>query len=150
MDCEMIKKLLIKYKAIIIYGIVGCLSTAINIGVYLLCYEIISIPNVPSNIIAWIISVLFAFILNKLYVFESKDMTLPVFMRELVKFILARLGTGLLDVLIMYITVDVMEWNAAVWKIISNIIVIIGNYVLSKFVVFSKNNVSDIADKDRG
>ena len=134
----MIRQLLIKYKSIIIYGIVGCLATAINIGVYLLCYELLSIHNVPSNIIAWIISVFFAFIMNKLFVFESKDMSRSVFMSELCKFVIARLSTGLIDLIIMFVTVDVMAWNAAVWKIISNIIVIIGNYVLSKFVVFRK------------
>ena len=134
----MIKKLWTKFRPIIIYGIVGCLATAINIGVYLLSYQLLSIPNVPSNILAWIISVLFAFIMNKLFVFESKDMSKPVFMRELWKFILARLSTGALDLLIMFIAVDVMVWNATVWKIISNIIVIIGNYILSRFVVFTK------------
>ena len=134
----MIKKLWIKFRPIIVYGIVGCLATAINVGVYLLSYQLLSIPNVPSNILAWIISVLFAFITNKLFVFESRDMSKSVFLRELWKFVLARLSTGALDLLIMFIAVDVMSWNATVWKIISNIIVIIGNYILSRFVVFSK------------
>ena len=136
----MIKELCIKYKSFIMYGIVGCLATAINIGVYLLSYEVLSIPNVPSNMIAWTISVLFAFITNKLFVFESKDMRRSVLMHELCKFILARLSTGLLDLLIMFLAVDVMAWNAAIWKTISNILVIIGNYVLSRFVVFGKRD----------
>ena len=122
------------------YGIVGCLATAINIGVYLLCYKVLSIPNVPSNMIAWIISVLFAFITNKLFVFESKNMRRSVVMSELGKFILARLSTGFLDLLIMFLAVDVMTWNATVWKTISNVLVIIGNYVLSRFLVFEKKN----------
>lgn len=134
----MIKKLLLRYKSIILYGIVGCLSTAVNIGVYLLSYKIFSFPNVPSNILAWIISVLFAFITNKLFVFESTDMHCSVLLNELCKFIMARLSTGLLDIIIMYIAVDVMSWNAFVWKTISNIIVIIGNYLLSRFLVFRK------------
>ena len=120
------------------YGIVGCIATAINIGVYLLCYKLLCITNVISNIFAWIISVLFAFIANKLFVFESKDLSRFVFLNELLKFVLARLSTGLIDILIMFITVDVMGLNAAVWKVVSNIIVIIGNYILSKFLVFSK------------
>lgn len=134
----MILTLVKKYKSIIIYGIVGCLSTAINIGVYLLMYDVLKIQNVPSNVVAWIVSVLFAFFANKLFVFESKNMSRAVVFAELCKFTLARLSTGLIDLLIMFITVDCMSWNAAIWKVISNIIVIIGNYVLSKFVVFKK------------
>ncbi len=134
----MIKRLWVKLKPIAIYGIVGCMATAMNIGIFILCYQYLSIPNVVSNIIAWVISVFFAFIMNKLFVFESKDMSRAVFMRELYKFLLARLGTGLLDLLIMFIAVDVMVWNATIWKLISNIIVIIANYVLSKCVIFKK------------
>ena len=134
----MLKRLWVKFKPIIMYGIVGCMATAINIGVYLLCYKLLCITNVISNILAWIISVLFAFIANKLFVFESKDLSRFVFLNELLKFVLARLSTGLIDILIMFITVDVMGLNAAVWKVVSNIIVIIGNYILSKFLVFSK------------
>lgn len=134
----MLKRLWVKFKPIIMYGIVGCIATAINIGVYLLCYKLLCITNVISNIFAWIISVLFAFIANKLFVFESKDLSRFVFLNELLKFVLARLSTGLIDILIMFITVDVMGLNAAVWKVVSNIIVIIGNYILSKFLVFSK------------
>ncbi len=133
----MLKRLWVKFKPIIMYGIVGCIATAINIGVYLLCYKLLCITNVISNIYAWIISVLFAFIANKLFVFESKDLSRFVFLNELLKFVLARLSTGLIDILIMFITVDVMGLNAAVWKVVSNIIVIIGNYILSKFLVFS-------------
>ena len=136
----MIKRIWTKLRPIMIYGVVGCIATAINISIYLLCYQYLMIPNVPSNIIAWVISVFFAFIMNKLFVFESKDMRRAVFMRELCKFVLARLGTGMLDVLIMFITVDVMAWKAAVWKIISNIIVIIANFVLSKFLVFDNTS----------
>ena len=77
--------------------------------------------------------------MNKLFVFESKDMHRAVFMRELCKFLIARLSTGLLDVLIMFVAVDVIAWNAAICKVITNVIVIIGNYLLSKFVVFDKH-----------
>ena len=136
----MFKRLWVKFKPIIMYGIVGCMATAMNIGVYLLCYKLLFIPNVPSNVIAWIISVLFAFITNKLFVFESKDMSKSVLLNELWKFILARLSTGIIDVFIMFTTVDVLALNATVWKIISNIIVIIGNYILSKFLVFDKSS----------
>ena len=141
MSSEIFQNLLKKFMPIIVYGVVGCIATAINIGIYLLCYEYLTLPNVPSNILAWIISVLFAFILNKLYVFESRDMHRSVFMCELFKFILARLGTGLLDLLIMFIAVDAMAWDAPIWKVISNIVVIIANYLFSRFIVFRNTDI---------
>ena len=83
-------------------------------------------------------SVLFAFITNKLYVFESKSMEMKTFFSELVKFMGARLATGLLDLAIMFIGVDVMQGPAMIFKVASNVIVIILNYVLSKLIVFKK------------
>ncbi len=134
----MIRELFNKYRGFIFYGIFGVLTTVINIVTYALCFKHLHIPNVPSNIIAWIIAVLFAFITNKLYVFESKSMEKKTFWSELVKFTAARLATGGLDLLIMFIAVDVMAGPAVVFKVISNVIVIILNYVLSKLVVFNK------------
>ena len=102
-------ELIKKYKMIILYGIFGVLTTLLNIVVYTLCYEMLDIPNVPSNIAAWIIAVLFAFITNKLYVFESKNMEKATLFNELTKFTIARLATGLLDLLIMFVGVDIMH-----------------------------------------
>ena len=66
----MIKKIFLKYKDIIMYLIFGVLTTLINIISYFITYELLNIPNVPSTIIAWILSVIFAFITNKLFVFD--------------------------------------------------------------------------------
>ena len=71
---ESLKKLCIKHKAIIKYGIFGALTTIINIVTYVVCYTYLGISNVVSNVIAWIIACSFAFITNKIWVFESKSM----------------------------------------------------------------------------
>ena len=134
----MIKELFIKYKGIIFYGIFGVITTVINIATYAVCYRVLGVPNVPSNIIAWLVAVLFAFITNKLYVFDSKSMEKKTVISELIKFMAARLATGGVDLLIMFIGVDVMHGPDVVLKVCSNIIVIILNYVLSKLVVFRK------------
>ena len=135
---QKIKELVIKYKGIILYGIFGVLTTVINIAVYAVCYKYAGIPNIPSNIIAWVVAVIFAFITNKLFVFDSKDMSMSVMIPELIKFMAARLATLGVDTLIMFIGVDVMDGPAIIIKAASNIIVIILNYVLSKLVVFRK------------
>lgn len=135
---EKIKALMIKYKGLILYGIFGVLTTIINIATYAVCYRVIGIANVPSDIIAWVVGVAFAFITNKLYVFGSKSMDMKTLFPELTKFVAARLATGVLDVIIMFIGVDVMHGPDVILKVASNVIVIILNYVLSKLVVFKK------------
>ena len=133
-----IKELIIKYKFIILYGIFGVLTTVINIGVYGVLYSGLGVSNVISNVIAWVISVLFAFITNKLWVFESKNFNFKLFVKELGSFTVCRVATGVLDLVIMFVGVDLLKGPAIILKIASNIIVIILNYVMSKIFVFKK------------
>ncbi len=130
--------LLKKYRMLISYGIFGVLSTIINIAAYYLCYTMAGIPNVPSTIIAWVAAVIFAFLTNKVFVFESKSFSPEIFWREAVQFFGCRLLTGIMDVVIMFVAVDLMAWNSLVWKVISNVLVIILNYVASKLIIFKK------------
>ena len=132
------KALLEKYRGLILYVVFGVLTTAINIAVYALCYRVLRLPNVPSNVIAWILAVLFAFVTNKLYVFESKSLERGTVMRELLSFVGARLATGLLDLAVMFVGVDLLHGPDLVFKVGSNVLVIILNYVLSKLIVFRK------------
>ena len=132
------RELLQKYKGLILYGVFGALTTAINIAAYALCYRALHLPNVPSNVIAWILGVAFAFITNKLYVFESKGLERSTVLRELVSFVSARLATGLLDLAVMFVGVDLLHGPDLVFKVASNVIVILLNYVLSKLIVFRK------------
>lgn len=131
------KEYLGKYRELLLYGIFGVLTTLINIVVYSLCYGQLGISNVASNVIAWILSVLFAFVTNKIWVFDSKSTEFSVLFKEAVSFFGCRLATGLLDLAIMYVTVDVMAWNSTLMKCISNVIVIVVNYVASKLVIFA-------------
>ena len=132
------KKIILKYKSIIAYLFFGVLTTLINWGSYFLCYNIVQIPNVPSTIIAWILAVAFAFITNKIWVFGSKSFNGKVLLYEIWTFLAARLITGILDVVIMYFAVDVFAMNSTVWKLISNIIVIVLNYIFSRLIIFKK------------
>ena len=134
----MIKKIFLKYKDIIMYLIFGVLTTLINIISYFITYELLNIPNVPSTIIAWILSVIFAFITNKLFVFESKQWNKKT-IKELTSFTSCRIGTGLLELVIMYIFVDLLNFNGTIIKIITNVIVIILNYIFSKLIIFKKS-----------
>lgn len=132
------KMLVIKYKNFIMYTIFGILTTAVNLISYILCCNICNIPNILSTIIAWILAVGFAFITNKLWVFDSKSFGIVTLKYEVPTFLGARIITGIFDVVIMYFTVDVFNWNPIIWKLLSNVIVIILNYIASKFVIFKK------------
>lgn len=127
-----------KHKEIILYLVFGGLTTLVNIAVYAVCDHWLHWGTVASTIIAWVLSVAFAFVTNKLFVFESKHRSLKTLLFEMCSFFGCRLFSGLLDLLVMWITVDIWHWNGLLMKIISNIFVIIINYVFSKAIIFRK------------
>lgn len=133
---EKILNLYKQFKEQILYIVFGVLTTAINIIAFFVCSRLVNLSLIPSNIIAWILSVLFAFITNKIYVFNSKNYSFSVVLRELVDFIVARGATGILDLVLMYLFVSIIGIEDMISKIIINIIVIILNYILSKLYVF--------------
>lgn len=135
---ELTKQLCIKYKEIIMYGIMGVLTTIVNIISFTIFEKTFGITALVSNIIAWVISVIFAYITNKLYVFESKSFKKDVLIKEITSFTSARIFSLLLEEAIIYILIDIMSMNSIIVKIISNIVVIIVNYILSKLVIFKK------------
>ena len=132
------QELLRRYRGLILYGVFGILTTIVNMVAYYLCFDVLCIPNLLSTAIAWFLSVLFAFITNKLWVFKSKSFAKAVFFREIVSFFSCRIATGVLDMAIMYVAVDRMAQNEMLWKLLSNIIVIILNYIASKLLIFRK------------
>lgn len=123
-----------KYREVISYLFWGVCTTAVNIVSYWLCFSIFNIPNIPSTIISWVIAVAFAYVTNRRFVFRSKSQKI---FEEVSKFVGARLLTGFLDVAIMFFAVDVMNWMPIFWKIISNILVIVLNFILSKWFIFT-------------
>lgn len=130
--------LLEKYRDIIAYLFFGAVTTLVNLVVYYLCYEVWLIPNTPSVIIAWIIAVLTAFLTNKPFVFRSHDWSLKVLLPEAGSFFGCRVGTGVLELVLMYITVDLLHLSGMLMKLLINILVVILNYVGSKLLVFRK------------
>ena len=136
----MIKKMYTKYKEIINYLIFGVLTTVISLIVYYgLTVTIINPDNAlmlqVANIISWIAGVLFAYFTNRKYVFESKNTNK---VKEFISFVGARITTLLLDMAIMGIGVTILHGNDKIMKLISQVLVIVGNYVLSKVFVFRK------------
>ncbi|MBX7076066.1 MAG: GtrA family protein [Methanobacteriaceae archaeon] len=123
----------IKKNEIILYLIFGILTTIVNIISYLFITDILNIHYLISNIIAWFLSVLFAYITNRIWVFKSKNENI---LKEFGLFISGRIFSGVLDTTLMYLFIGIFFWNDLISKIIINIIVVIVNYVISKLIVF--------------
>ena len=132
------KNFWLKYKEIILYLVFGGVTTAVNYGVYVLLSHVLNMGVVPSNIIAWIFAVAVAFISNKILVFESKSKEIRTVLREIIEFVLARLSTLVIETVLLWIFVDQLHVNDLIMKIITNVIVVILNYIFSKFIIFKK------------
>lgn len=137
---KFIKKMFKKYKELIMYGIFGVLTTLVNIVVFYLLDKV-GINTYLNNTIAWILSVLFAFVTNKFFVFESKAKDKKTIFKEGTSFFTARIFSYFVDMFTIYLLFQVMGINKMISKIISNVIVIIINYVLSKLFIFKKKEV---------
>ncbi len=132
-----------KSKEVFFYLLFGALTTLVNI-VSFWALSKAGFSTAVSTVIAWILSVLFAFFTNKIYVFESKNNNL---LKEIVSFFGCRVFTGVLDLGIMLLFVDFWHFPSLAVKIVSNILVVVLNYIFSKFLIFKKgvdNNETDV------
>lgn len=137
---EKIKEMYLKYKEIINYLIFGVLTTVVSLGVYYICvYTFLNPENVVqlqiANIISWVAGVAFAYVTNRKFVFESKEENK---LKEAGKFVTSRITTLLMDMAIMFIGVTLCKFNDKIIKLISQVVVIVMNYLLSKIIVFKK------------
>ena len=129
-----------KIKELIRYGIVGVLTTLVSLITYYgLVYTIID-PKNPlmlqvANIISWIVSVIFAYITNRKFVFKSENTNK---IKEASSFIFSRILTLILDMAIMFVGVSVLAYSDKFVKIFSQVVIIVLNYIIGKFLVFGK------------
>ncbi len=136
------KDLYIKYKEVINYLVFGVLTTIVNFVSYFIFARLCGIDEVISSGISWFCSVTFAYVTNKIWVFESKTNTFGLFLKEMIMFYLARVASGALcDVGTFAIMVKVLHINDIISKIVTQVMVVIVNYIFSKLIVFRKKKV---------
>ena len=133
-----IRAIIEKYWDILSYLFFGALTTLVNYLVYFPCYNLLHLSTVASNVIAWVVAVAFAYLTNKPFVFKSHDWSMKTVAPELAKFVGCRVGSGLLETALLFLTVDLLRWNGNLMKIILSVMVVILNYVGSKLLVFRK------------
>ncbi len=149
---EKIKELCIKYEEIITYLIVGVLNTLVSWGAWFLCaFTILDAQvvwqNVALTLISWGVGVVFGYVMNRKYVFKSTD---PDIRREFLQFSGGRVSTGILDGVMMVLMVNILTINESFSKIFVSVLVMIGNYLISKLFVFKKDKkTEDVETKNR-
>lgn len=142
-----IKSLYIKHSVIINYLLFGGLTTIVNFIVFYIVSKI-GINVLLSNILAWFFAVLFAYFTNKKYVFNSKTESISCFLKELISFFGCRIFSLVLEEIILYVCVNLLNYNEYLIKIITQIIVIVINYIFSKIFIFRKNERNIINEKN--
>lgn len=125
-------------KEVINYIIVGILTTLVNLLSYTLLYKILKIDVTVSNIISVSISILFAYITNRIYVFHSKETGFNNILIEMSKFCGARVSTMIIEVGGVFLLHNLLGIHPMISKLFTQVIVIVGNYFISKFLVFNQ------------
>ena len=120
-------------RELFLYIFFGVLTTLVNIAVYLFFTRLLGVNYLISNILAWTLSVLFAYVTNRIWVFESRNNDI---LKEMALFFAGRIFSGVVDTGLMWLLIDVLFVGDAISKIIVQVIVVVLNYVLSKAVVF--------------
>ena len=138
-------KIFKKYREIIMYLIFGVLTTVVSLMIYFVCTNTFLKADDPvqlqiSNIISWIGSVTFAFLTNRKFVYQSQG----VITKEARAFYVSRLGTLVVDMLLMYVLVTVIHMNDGIAKVIVQVFVIVANYITGKLLVFRGNTNENI------
>ena len=127
-------------KEAIRYIIAGVATTAISTIAYWIAFDLLMLPNIPSVIGSWILAVVFAFFANKLFVFKSSSLKPKDLLTEGGSFLGARIATGLLEIGMMWLLVDILSFAGTPMKLLTNVIIIALNYLLSKFYIFNQKS----------
>lgn len=126
-----------KYKEIITYVFYGGLTTVVNYLVFVI-FNLLNYQIEISVTFAWIAAVIFAYFTNKIYVFKSKSFEKSVIIKEAISFLSFRVFSLFVDLAIMYLFVTVLGYNEYIMKILSNVVIVVINYIASKLFIFKK------------
>lgn len=132
-----IKELITSCREVLAYLFFGVCTTLVNIIVYYICRKL-GTDTTAGTVTAWILSVLFAYVTNRRWVFESRADSAIGIVCEGLSFFSCRLATGILDLAVMVLFVDLLHQNDMLIKILSNVLVIILNYLASKLFIFQR------------
>lgn len=128
-------------REVILYILFGVLTTAVDYVVFWAAGQVLGdgiIMVEAAAVLAWIAAVVFAFVTNKLLVFQSKGMDARTLFREAGSFTAARLFSLLVSMAFLYGAVEWLHWGKMGAKIVSSVFVVMINYIFSKLFIFKK------------
>ena len=128
----------IKHKEALLYLFFGGLTFLISVLSFALLTDVLFLDALVSNVISWIIAVLFAFFTNRIWVFQAPTKTAGEFLSQMVSFFGGRVATLLLEELMIYVLITRLQFPNLPVKVVAQVVVIILNYVISKLFVFKK------------
>ena len=132
------KELFMKYKEVISYLFFGVLTTVVNFVVYFACTDGLHLNYLAATAVSWVAAVLFAYVTNRKWVFESKVRGFMPILREMAVFVGCRVFSGVMDMGIMFISVDMIGISDRIAKFITQVAVVVLNYIFSKIIIFRK------------
>lgn len=133
-----------KYEEAVNYLIFGFLAFLVNMGAYAAAAKVLGADNdkvvlvLIATAFAWVVAVLFAYWTNRTFVFKSKVQEKADVWKEFFSFVSARIVTGIMEIVIMYVMVDLADVDDMISKLVCNVVVIVSNYIFSKLWVFRK------------
>ena len=130
------KELFMKYKEVISYLFFGVLTTVVNFVVYFACTDGLHINYLAATAVSWVAAVLFAYVTNRKWVFESKVSGFTPILREMAVFVGCRVFSGVMDMGIMFISVDMIGISDRIAKFVTQVAVVVLNYIFSKIIIF--------------
>lgn len=140
---DKLKSLLLRYRELISYVFFGVLTTLVNWLSYILLVALFGGSSKDGAVVlataaAQILAILFAYVTNRKWVFRSKASGFRAVSVEMLRFFAARAASFVVDILLMAVGVGLLNINDSFMKLLSNVVIIIINYVLSKVFVFKR------------
>lgn len=134
----MIRNLYYQQREIILYLIFGVMAFCLNVGLFASFHSVAGMNVLLANAVSWILTVLFAFFTNRIYVFQAGSGGLSVLFRQMLSFCSGRFFTLLVEEAILWLFISVLDFTSIPVKIAAQIVVVVLNYIISKWIVFSK------------
>ena len=127
-----------RHREVLLYLFFGALTTVVSIGSFWLCDSVLLWNEHVANTVSWLLAVLFAFVTNRVWVFDAATKTKSAFLKQLLGFYGGRLATFGVEELILLVFITWLRFPSMVVKIAATVVVLVLNYVLSKLFVFKK------------
>ncbi len=134
---DKVKRLLTKYREIIMYLIFGVLTTVVSFASYYILL-FFGLHYIAAQIISWAFAVAFAFVVNKVFVFEDKANTPDRLFRQIWQFVSVRIASGVLETFLLWLLVDIIHISEGIAKLPVAVLTVVINYIASKLLIFRK------------